>query len=63
MAELTRSKAQLVHLVIEGLPNHHIADALGIGVRPIERRRVRVFETMAVKTPVGPAYRMGDSPT
>jgi len=60
MAELTEHEAEVMRLVIEGLPNKRIADALGISVRTVEVHRARVFEKMDVKSAVELANRLRD---
>jgi two-component system response regulator DctR len=60
MAELTEREAEVMRLVIEGLPNKRIADALGISVRTVEVHRARVFEKMDVKSAVELANRLRD---
>ena len=52
MAELTERESEVMRLVIEGLPNKRIADALGISVRTVEVHRARVFDKMDVKSAV-----------
>jgi two-component system response regulator DctR len=61
MAELTEREAEVMRLVIEGLPNKRIADALGISVRTVEVHRARVFEKMDVKSAVELANRLRDA--
>jgi two-component system response regulator DctR len=60
MAGLTEREAEVMRLVIEGLPNKRIADALGISVRTVEVHRARVFEKMDVKSAVELANRLRD---
>jgi DNA-binding CsgD family transcriptional regulator len=61
-AELTEREAEGMRLVIEGLPNKRIADALGISVRRVEVHRAHVFEKMDVKSAVELANRLRDAP-
>ncbi len=61
MAELTEREAEVMRLVIEGLPNKRIADALGISVRTVEVHRAHVFEKMDVKSAVELANRLRDA--
>jgi two-component system response regulator DctR len=42
----------VMQLVIDGLPNKRVADALGISVRTVEVHRARVFDKMNVKSAV-----------
>lgn len=50
--ELTDRERDVMHLVVEGLPNKLIADRLDISVRTVEVHRARVFDKMAVKSAV-----------
>ncbi|MBO9514378.1 MAG: response regulator transcription factor [Variovorax sp.] len=50
--ELTDRERDVMHCVIEGLPNKLIADQLSISVRTVEVHRARVFEKMEVKSAV-----------
>lgn len=52
LAELTERERDVMHWVVEGLPNKLIADRLDISVRTVEVHRARVFEKMAVKSAV-----------
>ena len=52
LAELTERERDVMHLVIEGLPNKLIADQLEISVRTVEVHRSRVFDKMNVKSAV-----------
>jgi two-component system response regulator DctR len=52
LAELTERERDVMHLVIEGLPNKLIADQLDISVRTVEVHRARVFDKMNVKSAV-----------
>jgi two-component system response regulator DctR len=52
LAELTDRERDVMALVIEGMPNKLIADALNISVRTVEVHRARVFEKMDVKSAV-----------
>jgi two-component system response regulator DctR len=61
LAELTEREAEVMRLVIEGLPNKRIADALGISVRTVEVHRARVFEKMDVKSAVELANRLREA--
>ena len=51
-SELTERERDVMHLVVEGLPNKLIADRLDISVRTVEVHRARVFEKMDVKSAV-----------
>ena len=50
--ELTERERDVMHLVVEGLPNKLIADRLGISVRTVEVHRARVFEKVGVRSAV-----------
>ncbi len=50
--ELTERERDVMHLVVEGLPNKLIADQLDISVRTVEVHRARVFDKMQVKSAV-----------
>lgn len=50
--ELTDRERDVMHLVVEGLPNKLIADRLDISVRTVEVHRARVFDKMEVKSAV-----------
>ena len=50
--ELTDRERDVMHLVVEGLPNKRIADQLDISVRTVEVHRARVFDKMEVKSAV-----------
>ena len=52
LSELTERESDVMHLVVEGLPNKLIADQLEISVRTVEVHRARVFEKMDVKSAV-----------
>ena len=52
LSDLTEREREVMQLVIEGLPNKLIADALSISVRTVEVHRARVFEKMNVKSAV-----------
>lgn len=52
LADLTERERDVMHLVVEGLPNKLIADQLDISVRTVEVHRSRVFEKMNVKSAV-----------
>lgn len=52
IAELTEREQEVMALVVQGLPNKLIADALHISVRTVEVHRARVFEKMDVKSAV-----------
>jgi len=52
LAELTEREREVMQLVVDGLPNKLIADALDISVRTVEVHRARVFEKMEVKSAV-----------
>ena len=49
---LTERERDVMHLVIEGLPNKLVADRLNISVRTVEVHRARVFDKMGVKSAV-----------
>lgn len=50
--ELTEREREVMRLVMEGLPNKLIADALDISVRTVEVHRSRVFDKLGVKSAV-----------
>ena len=50
--ELTERERDVMHLVVEGLPNKLIAERLGISVRTVEVHRARVFEKVGVRSAV-----------
>lgn len=52
LAELTEREQQIMRLVIDGMPNKLIADALNISVRTVEVHRARTFEKMGVRSAV-----------
>jgi two-component system response regulator DctR len=52
LLELTERERDVMHLVLEGLPNKLIADQLDISVRTVEVHRARVFDKMEVKSAV-----------
>jgi two-component system response regulator DctR len=52
LLELTERERDVMHLVVEGLPNKLIADQLDISVRTVEVHRSRVFDKMDVKSAV-----------
>ena len=52
LAELTERERDVMHLVVEGLPNKLIADQLDISVRTVEVHRARGFDKMNVKSAV-----------
>jgi two-component system response regulator DctR len=52
LLELTERERNVMHLVVEGLPNKLIADQLDISVRTVEVHRARVFDKMEVKSAV-----------
>jgi two-component system response regulator DctR len=52
LGDLTDRERDVMHLVIEGLPNKLIADQLEISVRTVEVHRARVFDKMQVKSAV-----------
>ena len=49
---LTERERDVMHLVIEGMPNKLVADRLNISVRTVEVHRSRVFDKMGVKSAV-----------
>ena len=57
LADLTDRERDVMHLVVEGLPNKLIADQLDISVRTVEVHRARVFDKMNVKSAVELADR------
>lgn len=52
LMELTDRERDVMHRVVEGLPNKLIADQLDISVRTVEVHRARVFDKMEVKSAV-----------
>lgn len=52
LADLTERERDVMHLVVEGLPNKLIADQLDISVRTVEVHRARMFDKMNVKSAV-----------
>lgn len=52
LGSLTDRERDVMHLVIEGLPNKLVADQLAISVRTVEVHRARVFDKMGVKSAV-----------
>lgn len=52
LSDLTERERDVMHLVVEGLPNKLIADQLVISVRTVEVHRARVFDKMNVKSAV-----------
>lgn len=50
--ELTDREREVMRLVMDGLPNKLIADALNISVRTVEVHRSRVFDKMGVRSAV-----------
>ena len=58
IAGLTEREREVMHWVLEGLPNKLIADQLNISVRTVEVHRARVFEKMAVRSAVELANRL-----
>ena len=52
LMELTDRERDVMHRVVEGLPNKLIADQLDISVRTVEVHRARVFDKMNVKSAV-----------
>jgi two-component system response regulator DctR len=52
LQELTERERDVMHLVVDGLPNKRIADQLDISVRTVEVHRARVFDKMEVKSAV-----------
>jgi two-component system response regulator DctR len=55
---LTEREREVMHCVVEGLPNKLIADQLHISVRTVEVHRARVFEKMAVRSAVELSNRL-----
>lgn len=62
MADLTEREREVMRLVMEGLPNKLIADALDISVRTVEVHRSRVFDKMGVKSAVELVNRLKEHP-
>jgi two-component system response regulator DctR len=62
LGELTDREQDVMRLVMEGLPNKLIADALDISVRTVEVHRSRVFDKMGVKSAVELVNRLNDHP-
>ncbi len=60
--ELTEREADVMRLVLQGLPNKLIADRLGISVRTVEVHRARVFDKMEVKSAVELANLLRHAP-
>ena len=58
IAGLTDREREVMHWVVEGLPNKLIADQLRISVRTVEVHRARVFEKMAVRSAVELSNRL-----
>ena len=52
VGDLTDREQEVMRLVMEGLPNKLIADALDISVRTVEVHRARVFDKMGVRSAV-----------
>jgi two-component system, LuxR family, response regulator DctR len=52
VADLTEREREVMRLVVQGLPNKLIADALNISVRTVEVHRARVFDKMKVRSAV-----------
>lgn len=52
LLDLTERERDVMHRVVEGLPNKLIADQLDISVRTVEVHRARVFDKMEVKSAV-----------
>jgi two-component system response regulator DctR len=50
LAELTEREREVMQLVVDGLPNKLIADALDISVRTVEVHRARIFDKMKVRS-------------
>lgn len=61
--DLTERERDVMRLVVEGLPNKLIADALAISVRTVEVHRARVFEKMDVKSAVDLVNLLRDHPS
>ena len=60
--DLTERERDVMRLVIDGLPNKLIADALDISVRTVEVHRARVFDKMGVRSAVELVNRLRDHP-
>ncbi len=60
--ELTEREAEVMRLVLQGLPNKLIADRLAISVRTVEVHRARVFDKMEVKSAVELANLLRHAP-
>jgi two-component system response regulator DctR len=64
LVDLTEREQEVMQLIIDGLANKQIADALDISVRTVEVHRARVFEKMDVRSAVELANLMrGLGPT
>ncbi len=59
LADLTERERDVMHLVLEGLPNKLVADRLDISVRTVEVHRARVFDKMGVRSAVELANLIG----
>jgi two-component system, LuxR family, response regulator DctR len=62
VADLTERERDVMKLVVQGLPNKLIADALNISVRTVEVHRARVFDKMNVKSAVELANALRQPP-
>ena len=62
LRELTEREQAVMHLVMQGLPNKLIADALDISVRTVEVHRSRVFDKMGVRSAVDLVNLLRDHP-
>ena len=62
LSDLTEREHEVMRLVMEGLPNKLIADALDISVRTVEVHRSRVFDKMGVKSAVELVNRLHEHP-
>ena len=62
LRDLTERERDVMRLVIDGLPNKLIADALDISVRTVEVHRARVFDKMGVRSAVELVNRLRDHP-
>lgn len=52
LATLTEREREVMHLILQGLLNKQIAEALSISMKTVEVHRARVFDKMGVKSAV-----------
>jgi FixJ family two-component response regulator len=50
LAELSSSEAEVLRMVLDGVPNKQIANRLGVCVRTVESRRSKVYQTARVNS-------------